>query len=559
MQIRQIQPEVIILNDSSKEVDMSSVVSRIMVNRSVNSPVGSCQITFEPSLDNRATFNITTQEIINSWRKYVKKNGIVAAKIDRTQKKYKFLGFIDQIIESDHSENQSVGRNLTINCSMLIPKLLVRDTIVNAPQLMTNEALKSDSKWSKRLDFFTWLRGKEKDTKENVFASTPEKAVNWILDNCIATNSEYTFGEKKLNAKAFIDNRREKDYNGNRLLDFQFLSEEKLFAPQLTMFTGTLLEYIYQCLDRDFYEIFFDATTLKNSGSPVNKITIRPKPFSRKNYRTAQEAKTKNDNWLYWENLPVRKINKSMRLRESISQADFEVKNFFRTTYENQLIASASSTAGKFGLNYPVMNLKSMEKYGIRELKTSSRMLNIEGQTQQEKYNEAVKNKSALEIVEDQAKTIGLFDKLIDKRNRVVEWYGFPNYETGQITLMGGYDEYNPGERLYYEDKIYWDEERDKEFKGVLYYINDVSEQANYSHGKYTVTLGLTRGAPAFEGSDDYVVKWFERHEADFIRIEKLPPAEIDTSSIQLERQPVRDMREALPKTMLEIPELKAE
>jgi len=559
MQIRQIQPEVIILTDSSNQIDMSKVTSRIMVNRSVNSPVGSCQITFEPSLDSRAAFNITTQEIINAWRKYVKKNSVIAIKIDNKQKKYKFLGFIDQIIESDHSENQSVGRNLTINCSMLIPKLLVRDTIVNAPQLMTNETLKSDPKWSKRLDFFTWLKGYEKDSKENVFAATPYKAILWILDNCIATNSEYTFDGKKLNAKAFIDPMKT-DYNGVPLLDFMFLLEEKLFAPQLTMFTGTLLEYIYQCLDRDFYEIFFDATTLKYSGSPVNKITIRPKPFSRKMYRFAQEAKIKNNNWLYWEDLPVRKINKSMRLRESISQTDFEVKNFFRTTYENQLIASASSTAGKFGLNYPVMNLKSMEKYGIRELKTSSRMLNIEGQTQQENYNNAIKDeKEALTILEDQAKTIGLFDKLMDKRNRIVEWYGFPNYETGQITLMGGYDEYNPGERLYYEDKIYWDEERDKEFKGVLYYINDVSEQANYSQGKYTVTLGLTRGAPAFEGSDDYVVKWFERHEADFIRIEKLPNTETSTAEIKLEPQKLREIREALPKTMLEIPELKAE
>jgi len=104
------------------------------------------------------------------------------------------------------------------------------------------------------------MRGNIVANKTNVFqGGKPEEAVKWIIDNCIATNTTLIMGvpgsPSAVILRTFFDPKMADTFK------FTFLEGEQLWNTILSVFSGPLLSYIYQCIDRDYYEVFFDTET----------------------------------------------------------------------------------------------------------------------------------------------------------------------------------------------------------------------------------------------------------------------------------------------------------
>jgi hypothetical protein len=519
--IAHIVPEVILYNPGEVSThDMSEFTQGIRIEKNVNTPVSTAIVTLNPARDG-ALSNVTTSWTINLLKKWLKLNSIISIKIDNRSKRHNFLGRVDHVYESTTANNNATSRTLVVNCSLLLPKLLVRDNIVNSPFLFFNK--KVHDVLGARTIFFGWMRGTV-DGK-SPFANIPKEAVKWILDNCPATNADIGLNFNKdvgitpsdtltnpFTPKSFFPGNK-KDYNGKPLLDFTFLKGEYLFNPQLAQYSGTILNYIYACLDQAFYELFFDTTTGED-GLPYNTMTIRPKPFSFKNYN-AQVDMNAVQGWINFEDLEQVTVDSSMRIREDLGINDFELKNFLTVNFVNSLIASSSNYLGKFGLQYPVINLKSINEFGLRNLEVTSTLINFEGIIK--KHNSQAKD-YILETIDHltQTELYGTTGNtplayVLAKREKIVEWYAFPYCESGQLTLPGHAGFNALGKRLFYSDREYYDIEKDEISMGVYYYIHSISE--NFRYGSfYTDTLGLSRGIP-----ENLAANWLNENRPNFI------------------------------------------
>jgi hypothetical protein len=526
-------PEIKLFNFEKVE-DINEVVSSYKITNDVKTPVGTCTLTLDPVMGlNGGIGNYSHEGIISDWEKKIKLNSVISIK---TGERHVFLGLVDHRYRSEISNNSSTGRTLNINCSMLLPKMLMRDNIVNSPVLSTHEKIKNALK--ERTEFWGWMRGMTKDGK-TPFAGYPEEAVKWILENAPATTAEYDKGFKP---KDFISGGKSKtDIDGKPFLDFRFLDGEFLFDVNLSIFSGTIYNYITSCIDEDFYEVFFDTTT-GDKGLAYNRMIIRPKPFGSANYEYKNDVFT---NWMNFEELEAIECPREEIMRMDLGVNDFELKNMFTVNFVNSLIGNASSGLGKFGVQFPTVNLKSIKKFGVRELQLKSSIINMVNiaENYNKKVEEAIKNKTELPTLdkiteaEEYKNNKSMLDYLLDKRDKAVEWYGFPYFKSGQITVIED-EKYRHGKCLYLPDDIYVDEETGDEYKGVYYYIKSVQRQFHYGQMP-TASMNLIRGVPK-----GFVGKWLNEHRHDFVSIDKRDymPVELPPKNPDVDYEEIKTM-----------------
>lgn len=501
--IRRIEPKVEVFNSIGTS-DISEFVQSVRTDNSTQTSVGTLNMVINPGVNSKISTTITHNRILNEVERRLKLNSIISVKLDKNSESHSFLGRIDNIYPRISSDGNSTRRELIVICSLLLPKLLIRDDIINAPLLQQLPAVKQIL-GNDRLEFLGWSRGEKKDGTGNYFAGEPEKAVRFILEKCIATNTTSILSAigTEIVAKAFFNPEKAET------LKFHFLKGETLFNPSLTAYSGPILNYIYECIDPHFYEVFFDTETGETDGLAYNTITIRPKPFSFKDYNYTPTAVR---NWINFEALEPITKNSSLRLSDSTGTSDYELKNSFSCNFLLSLIASANSTLGHFGVQFPLANLKSVQTYGWRHLSLVSKLINFD--TTIKKYNDEIKSKTSLDDIaktlsEKGEKLVSELDYMFDKREKGLEWYAFPYFRSGPITWVGD-ENIRIGNRLVYEDQEYYDLEEDKIYKGVEYYIDSVAHDFNYGRF-YKTTTGLTRGAPAGR-----VARWLNDNRKDF-------------------------------------------
>lgn len=501
---RLIEPEVNIYNDIGF-FDISESVKSINTFNATNTPVGALRLVLNPSINAKLPTTILHNKIINELFKKITLNSIISVKIDRNSGRHIFLGRVDNITPINSYEGRSTKRELEIRCSLMLPKLLLRDNIVNSPVLSTNKKIAREL--GDRVQFFYWMRGKTEEGR-NVFAGKPEPAVKYILENCVATNSTVITGASGsgLTAKTFFNPQR------GDTLKFHFLTGEFLYSPFLSAYSGTILNYLYQCIDEHFYEMFFDTET-GNDGLAYNTITIRPKPFSWKEYKFIPKAVR---NWNYFDDLQNDAIVKSAEdflLNESLGMSDYELKNFFTVNFLNSLIGNSNSILGKYGLQFPILNIDSIKRYGLRALQLTSKLINFDKVKQN--YSSKVSEGKFLDIgamlQSEELPEGGTFlDYLLDKREKAVEWYSFPYFLSGSLTLIGD-ENLQIGKALFLKDKSYIHPETKEEHQGVYFYINSVNH--NWGHGQFFKSrLQVSRGAPK-----GIPVKWLNENRPKFI------------------------------------------
>jgi len=475
--INQITPKAIIFNTSFRKTNISKLIQQVRIIKDIERPVHRMTVTLNSSMSGNLKTSITHNKILAHLKSQININSIISLKVDSRSKKHSFLGFIDHIFESTTSSNNTTNRVLVLNCSLLLPKLLLKDNIINSPVLSSHSKIREEL--GDRVKFFKWSRGMTKDGK-SPFSGKPEEAVKWILENVPATNTNVG---NELFAKSFFDPKK-KDLDGKSLLDFKFLNGEFLFSQNLSRYSGPILNYIYQCIDRQFYEVFFDTTTCED-GLAYNKMIIRTKPFSFLNYKEGIENSIVS-NWSFFDDLKTTEISSEERIFENLGINDYELKNFFTVNFAHSMVGSSSSYLGKFGLQFPIINIDSIKRYGLRDIQMTSFLKN-------DLTNES-KN----------------LQYLLSKREKAVEWFAYPYYESGQLTIIAR-DDITIGQILNYKDKLYYDVDNGKTFQGVQYYISGITE--NFTFGDtHTQTLRLTRGAPK-----GLAVNWLNENRPSFI------------------------------------------
>lgn len=517
----QITPELIVYKND-KPYDLSEFVQSIQVTKSTRNPVGAFNIVLNPTISLNGRVGLLTDRIYNEINSVLAVNDVIAGKIDSRSKKHSLLGLTSQHFESKVQFNNQTSRSIVINGGFALPKLLMRDLIVTAPQLASVPEIKNDPVLSKRAKFFAWTR--LVNTPNYVTTSfdkqeipdTPEKFVKWILSNAVATNIKI-YKDKNVASLFPSPSSGIKDYLGNDLLNFKFLTGEYIYGDRLSTFSGPLMNYIYECLDREFYEVFFDTTSDSN-GLPYNTMTIRTKPFSHKDVETPNFF----ENWTYWEDLAKQAVTVKTDdlIQTDIGKSDYELKNFFRVNYRKVLIAQA---LGQFGLNFPIVNVNSIKRHGLRPLEVDSTILVDQSKLIKEHNDRiAATNVGSIEWIADIIKGTkttakassatgkeGLMSGLLGKRDKIKEWFAFPYYENGSLRMPHN-EEVTIGRLINLPDYEYYFPLDGKVYKGIKIYPTDVTH--TYSFGQLAETRAtVTTGQP-----DGVVKKWFDHPDNKF-------------------------------------------
>ncbi|MBI5731046.1 MAG: hypothetical protein HY963_07910 [Ignavibacteriales bacterium] len=525
--IRKIEPLVEVWNVFGYQ-NISQYISSVRIQNSVDTPVGVMTLVINPSATSSLPTSIIHNAILNEAQKRLELNSIVSAKIDKNSEKHSFLGRIDNIYPRISADGNNTQRELVVNCSMLLPKILIRDEIINFPLLQYMPGAK-EKLGTERVMFLEGMRGNVSEDKTNVFqGSKPEDAVKWIIENCIATNTTVTNGRTRggnIVAKSFFNPKKAATFR------FRFLLGEQLYNPILSVYAGPLLSYIISCIDVAFYEIFFDTETGED-GLAYNVMTVRPKPFSFVDYKP-QHSASKNYNvitgWVNFDSYEKENLldnrhkkgvvdaitkNSEQRLTDTTGISDYELKNSFSVTFQQSIMAPANSLFGQLGPLFPLLNFDSIKRYGLRHLQLDSTVSNYE--SPKEKYNRMIASKTPQDLAKIMSEPKGELEALFDKREKVFEWYAYPYFESGSITWVGD-ENLKVGQRLIYEDKEFLDPEEKKVYHGVEYYINSIAHE--FAYGRFfRTTTELSRGAPK-----GLAAKWLNKNRADFIS-----PTELD-------------------------------
>lgn len=483
------------LMDGNGVFDASRYAYSISTYNDIEGVLATAKLSFTSAIA-PAGLNIGHSQFMNLMKVKLAVGSLITIKIDSKSIKPDFLGVIDHLYESKTADGSSVGRTVNINCSLLLPKMLVKDSLPNSPVLMLDKKL-GEVLGEERIKFFEMMRGSQ--LKDFPFAGRPINGVKYVLKqtpgtNIINSSLKKTVAEIIDNETQYVDKDKDGKDIKKPVFDFRMLTTEWLFDPSLSVFFGTIYEYIKKMLDTYFYEMFFD-TVVGEKGEVYNSMTIRTKPFT-----YGDIDKKWSSNWQHWEAIDTIRFNSKYRTREELGTNDFDIRNFIHTTYTQSLIANPQSTIGLFGVMYPILNLESIQKYGLRELGVTSTNMNIKQMTEDKK-----------KAIEDQAKTQGkatltLTDEdmnwLLEKRDKVFYWNCCNEIlESGRITALGN-SEYRIGRKLFYEDKEYYypyddfvdaDGKPQQKFTGVEYYIKSVGHAWTYGAEWFT-NLGLTRG-----------------------------------------------------------------
>lgn len=515
-------PLVTILSDSGV-IDLSRFVQSISINKAIGRNIASCTMQLAPAPGK------TTRDVILSnvmWKSLVMRlmrpYQLIWVKLNRFNPEFTFIGLIDIPRESINQNSAQPSQMLTISASSILGKTLITESIVGSQilasfvgeefQAMIKEWFGQDG-----FDFMKFCRGLDKD-ENSVFLNTPDKAIQWILQNGIRQRKFLIYNDEGLARKVQISEVLDFRGNAEKISSVKVLKNEFLFGPELSTYTGNLWNYLEQCIDSRFYEMFTEIDSYKKEDGTtrtVDKIIIRPIPYSYKKIDRLRKIQTNSDEWPYFDDLPISISTTINEIRQqNFAITDKEYFNYFTLEYNNSILAPQGSALALFGYSPPIINGEGLMEFGLRELKLASRNPMNFGRANKE-YDDARRNKGSIEVIEPGALDIA-HESLITKREKGLEWYGFPYMENGQITIPGG-DEVKLGTRLQIADKDYFyvvdtvDGLKPFSGRGMEYYIQSI--QHTWSVGsEFQTNVGLIRGIPIITKNDDsdMIFKYFE-------------------------------------------------
>lgn len=308
------------------------------------------------------------------------------------------------------------------------------------------------------------------DDAPTFIASSVKDVIQWVLDNVTSLRiplfaSAYG-GEGKLTDHLDTSSSVNTGY------------DDKVFSDNLSGYTGSVWGFLTSVLDMDLYEIRLDTVP---SGNPIPTpmLIVRPKPFDEDVLKRLDSGA---DYGITWNKLTCLVTGeRHHELQDSLISASFshgvgEVFNHYRAIPKHELIGNEDAIS--HGLDYPVTDLESVRRYGLRSMTAHLNLV-------------AGDVRAAAAAQDDY--TSELSSDVVAHRNRLLNWYWCgPFFETGSITVLGA-DHYRVGDIVYLPWRRGW---LGGEL-GMRYYVESVSWSFNGGGGQvqpYTTTLRLTRG-----------------------------------------------------------------
>jgi len=162
------------------------------------------------------------------------------------------------------------------------------------------------------------------------------------------------------------------------------LKGDEVLNPKPNNSNGNFTEYIWNAIDKEYYEMFWD-TTCNESGNPFVKLIIRPKPLDRQNdimFDPVDEIEKplinlssyQNEKSFVWENLRLRN-NPEQEYHTITEDQIFEIqlgvssdKVYTAYTVKARQNSSDENQDNVIGSQSPILNVGLQKQFGYREL-----------------------------------------------------------------------------------------------------------------------------------------------------------------------------------------------
>ncbi len=284
--IRAPQPYFKVLN---KNLDLSKYVSSVHYRGNLSNAADS----FTVKLSFKSNFEtITNYNLAASVRGMLDTNDIVNI---GCEKPGLCIGLIDRITKSKEVTTDNYNRELIVT-GRNFAKLLIDDKVEFAPQLQ-GDAKAVQILGKERVEFLGALfRGIDGQGKGSQFwFSNPICAILYVLKNMPAVRIEvpfydgdsdfHTMTEPELNRlRDAVQNTQAMARVGEYLVcDMKAFIGDQVADVNLSQYTGQIYNYMMQCIDKDFYEMFVDTIEIKTPAGTEWRpcLFLRPKPFDR--------------------------------------------------------------------------------------------------------------------------------------------------------------------------------------------------------------------------------------------------------------------------------------
>jgi hypothetical protein len=255
--------------------------------------------------------------------------------------------------------------------------------------------------------------------------------------------------------------------------------DDKVFSNNMSSYSGTVWGFLTSVLDADLYEIRLDSSP---SADPIpwTYLVVRPKPFDEPVLKRLDSGGDYGVTWNEVKCLVTGERHHEIQ-PEQVRQYTFQhgvrdVFNHYRAIPKHELIGNEDALSR--GLDYPVTDLLSVARYGLRAMTAH---LNL------------VAGDVAAAAAAQPDYTSELASDVIAHRNRLLNWYWCnPFFETGTLTVNGK-DHYRVGDIVYLPWRRGWLGDA----LGMRYYVESVSWSYSVGGdrvGPYTTTLQLSRG-----------------------------------------------------------------
>lgn len=520
---------IVYIHGADGHIDLSRFVQSISTQKSIDRPVSSCSITLVNSSGATPQGNnnlfMASYEWLSFIKKVVRPQQVISIQLfPKEEEKETFIGLIDVLNDNESYEGGQPSISYSFSAAGLLGKILTKEAIVGSQILamFTNPELEQALGQSYK-DFFNMVRGLT-DKGGSFFIGNPDTggAIKYILSNAIRFREFIAVNPDGIAQLIPFNIGTENEESLNQILDLQVLKYEYLFGVELSTYTGSIWNYLLRTLDTRFYETFIDTTlfTIKGITTTREKVVIRPIPFSYRFmdevYETSERDKRLQENWGYWEDLPVTaSYTKRDIINKNMSISDSQHFNWFTMNYNNSIIAPPGSSLATFGYSSPLINVQGIKEFGLRELQYETKNpFNFE--KLQKSYQEADKNGTAVNFSQEEESVLHL--NLQSKKNRIMEWFSFPYYENGQISVNGDYlPRIGTRVQLLEQEYCYSLKVSDTEVKtfigkGMEYYVNGIENV--YSVGRDIRTrITLSRGMPIItENGKNHPVKEYLKY-----------------------------------------------
>jgi hypothetical protein len=263
-------------------------------------------------------------------------------------------------------------------------------------------------------------------------------------------------------------------------------NEARIWSDAPKTFQGSLWDFLWTVLDRDFYEMRLDYKPQATGAIPRMHLVVRPKPLDEPGM---EFLPVEEDPGLTWDALTTfideienHDIPEHEVLDEDLGVTAGDAFGYYIVTGTHDLIGN--DQAAKEGIAYPVVDAWIAKKFGLQQYNTR---LSLLASDFTEKI-EAFRDTGAVNPDTD-AWDGEVFSEVAEFRNRLVNWYRLaPWMETGTITVVGR-DRYRPGDPV----RLEWQTAPVGNEMGMRYYCTGVSWSWQFG-GAYTCKLQLSRG-----------------------------------------------------------------